>query len=298
MSSPLDGIDLKLGQADQYFDLLDAERTKFLNSGGNRVVGDFEPGTTDYVFRIVGKPPPVECGIYLSGFAHFVRTALENGFIELVRARGTKPTRDHGFPICEHRNQFIRPTKRPGNPPVAEVMTRGVTTDDFAFIEAVQPYKAGDGARWHPLALLAYLNNVDKHRYIHIARVGSAGRIPHPRLAMAPYLLGDKRPVPTDSGGRVLLFGMFRGFRSPNESVDLGQFPKQRYGPGREEDSTEVARLFGLTVVGPDPKVEMEPPPTIEIAFSDRKRMVHIADLSDIRIQVKQIIEYFRPIIG
>lgn len=172
MKTTLDGVRLKLGRADECLAFLDTGRTLLLAQHRDGLIGQLDPEGTDYVFRVQGDAPPLDWGIQVGEFAHALRSSLDNLIWWLVESRGSTPStgsdgrKPTQFPIYEHE------TDRQGQANVekARTSTAGVSTDDFTFIEARQPYKHGRMlAKWDPLALLDYLSKVDKHRYIHAA---------------------------------------------------------------------------------------------------------------------------------
>jgi hypothetical protein len=135
--------------------------------------------TGDYVLRAAVPLPSFRIGLEVGLFAHFLRTALDNMLWQLVLARGGTPTDHHQFPIYEERAKFYAKTHGMTR---AKWETDGVSSADYAFIRRHQPYHLGKArAKWHPLAMLAHLNNVDKHRYV------------HPRFAAMTALVLDNR---------------------------------------------------------------------------------------------------------
>jgi len=111
------GVDLKLRRAEEHLRFLDAERGKILPIHPDRMVGQHDPQTGDYVVRVEGDPPPPEWGIPISEFAHALRTALDNLLWQLILARGGKPvSRVTQFPIYEEETKFNgKPKSRKGS---------------------------------------------------------------------------------------------------------------------------------------------------------------------------------------
>lgn len=263
------------------------------------MVGQYDRQTKEYVFRAANGEPPPEFGVYLSEFAHMYRAALDNLLWQLVLLRGATPSRVTQFPIYEEESQFNGESdpKRIN----AFTQTEGVLPEDFALIEMVQPFKdrahapgpakADRYAAWHPLALLAHLNNIDKHRFMH---VGFA--------AVAPLdvnRLGVEVPAILADTGR---YGLYR---TPSRNVPSFGEPVALDGSIEPDftwsytvggdDPAEIARVRGVKpVAGLEPKMEMKPAPTLDVSFSDRERPMTINDLIDIGTAVTEVVDLFR----
>lgn len=126
------------------------------------------------------------------------------------------------------------------------------------------------------MALLNHLNNVDKHRYLHPGFAGVAIQLPHDAIGRIPIILG--RPfamyVPPGVGFTAVGMGIPQ---SPDGSVVADKGWSFR---GSDNDPTEIARVLDITIKpGAEPKMEMQPPPILEVSFSDRERPVTIFDL-------------------
>jgi hypothetical protein len=205
-----DGVRLKLARGDEYLALLHGQRTTLLAAEGNRVVGQFDPDTSDYIFRVEGEPPPLAWGVTLGIDAHLLRSVLDNVLALLVEAHGGVVTRAHQFPIYQRKAEFWAKTKEGRR---AEDQTRGVEPVEFAWIEAAQPFKEREGnpflealsaampkagkaaladlyAAWHPLAMLGQLNNVDKHRRLHTSYAAAALEVRDYDGNVVPTILG------------------------------------------------------------------------------------------------------------
>lgn len=287
MAHPLAGVDLKLAEAYKRLHLLDDTTVGFRSLKRQTLVRKVDPATGDYVFRFPGKLPPLEIGLEVGIVAHLLRSALDNMLWQLVFARGGTPTDHHQFPIYEERAEFER--KAHGTTK-ARWETGGVSPRDFAFIQRHQPFKRGRyRAKWHPLALLAHLNNVDKHRYVH-PRFGVAAAMviqwnkafdsisaDTPRPFFLPRLRDERR-----ARRRLEIVSPLYG-----RGVDFS---------GSDDDPAEVARMSGKR--RPKPRMHMEPGITLDVSFSDRARPVSTDDFFDIWEEVQSIIDHFRPFIG
>ncbi len=59
----LHGCWLKVRRANEHLHTLDDEISRFLSSEDRRLIGQFEPDTSQYVSRVSGGPPPLRWGV-------------------------------------------------------------------------------------------------------------------------------------------------------------------------------------------------------------------------------------------
>lgn len=301
----LAGVDLRLERAQKCLGLLNRLRRDFLTKP-NEIVGYHDVEADEYVFRVNSEPPPLRWGLVVSEFAHCLRAGLDNMLWQLVLARGNQPGRHTQFPIYEH------PTDKRGksNTAKAEASTFGVLPDDFALIEAYQPYHAREDtnlsqeverdifAAYQPLAMLAYLNDVDKHRYVHAGFASArAMAILYGPMQIRPVLLVTQRHLIgwPDLGYPPVIAG------SPEPWFWDREAGKSYEGwwSLNDDDPAEIARASDVrSEPGREAHVEMRGGHALEISFSDAKRAMSIFDLRDIQAEVEGIVEYFRPVIG
>jgi hypothetical protein len=267
---PLEAIDLRLKRADQHLRTLDRKQSAFLDKEDRSIGGYFDANTSEYVFRVEGEMPDPRIGLFVGEFAHNLRAALDNLVWQLVRLRGGSPTRRTEFPIYESRKRY-RDRGRGA--------LRGVSADDRAAIEVIQPFEAGEGAPDTYLALLAWLNNVDKHRFLH---VGCAMPVTFMPMYYTPGG-GVKKRVP----------GLFPW--NPLPLKDVGKVLDVRYVPPvASYDRAELMRVR-IRASGPDPQMEVKGSPPLQIALSDPKHALILSDLKVMRGLVASIIDGFRP---
>lgn len=126
-----------------------------------RLVGYFNDEGTLYLIRTeIEEHPPHRLPILIGEWAHNLRSALDQVAWELVEMNGGVPSRKTQFPILD-----FAPTKDGVRVPLrVKAKTGGVSEDVLTLIERAQPYSHGDDPTWHPLSLLAEINNCDKHR--------------------------------------------------------------------------------------------------------------------------------------
>lgn len=289
MTESSDAIFLKIKRADEHLATLHEEMTAFV--ADREVIGQFEPDTSEYVFRVDGCPPPLNWGITVGEFAHNLRSALDNLLWSLIQARGKRPTPSNQFPIYEHVRLHKRKAKKPVLVPAKDEvrrLTKGVGPDDFAFIERAQPYHDGQLASRHPLALLGHLNNIDKHRFI------------HPAFACFVVTIhGHEIPIYDGIAALVEAAGGARFPTTPHEAnADAGEIIGWSYNTGMSgDDRTEIMRVT-INPAGPDPKVEMQPSPAVHISLSDAERPMLFLDLVRIRDHVIEIHNRFAGVVG
>lgn len=267
MGHPLETINWRLERADEHLATLNDELDAFVNQEDRGLVGYFERDTSEYVFRVGGQMPDARIGLVVSEFAHHLRAALDNLVWQLVLLRGGSPNRRQEFPIYESRKRY-RDNGR--------FALLGVSADDRAAIEAIQPFEYGEGASQAYLALLAWLNNVDKHRFLHIG-------FALPRISAMPVYSGPE-------GEQAGFFPW-----SPGRVKDVGKILYVHYVPTiSSDDRAELARV-GIEPSGPNPEMEMQSNAPIDIGLSDREHALIISDLKKIRALVHEIVDAFRP---
>lgn len=273
LAGPLEAVDWRLERANEHLTTLNRERDAFLDEKNRSIVGEFDRNTSEYVFRFGGKLPDPRIGIVVSEFAHHLRAALDNLVWQLVLLRGGIPTRRTEFPIEESRKRYQQRLRRGA--------LRGISADDRAAIEAVQPYKLGKRAPKAYLTLLAWLNNVDKHRFVHVG-----GILPQ-RFPIPVFLVS----APFDTEGQPA--GEFPWQFAPIQ--DVGEILGYEYVPTTaRQDRTELLRVR-IEPSGPNPEMDVKSDAPIEIGLSDPERSLDFADLSHIRDVVVLVIDHFRP---
>ena len=116
-------------------------------------------GTSFYVgFHFVeSTPTPHEWGAVIGDCLHNMRSALDHLVYALAGPAASSVRTE--FPIFIDRDKF-----RSSEPRVL----RGVAEAALTIIKWVQPYRWGLRASAHPLWVLHELNNIDKHRLLHV----------------------------------------------------------------------------------------------------------------------------------
>jgi len=110
------------------------------------------------VYGAPGELPPLHFGVILGDFLHNLRGVLDHIIWQPVVLNGNEPTRGNAFPICDTCGDFDKAVDR---------NLVGLTDDQKALVAEYQPYRLGDDAPFHVLAVLRDLSNTDKHRFVH-----------------------------------------------------------------------------------------------------------------------------------
>jgi hypothetical protein len=152
----------KFNRSKELFDVLRAEMDAFFNEDPRPYAtsGAFDRDAWEWVERFqVREAPPVRFGVILGDCLHDLRCSLDHAVWQLTLLDGGAPGTNTMFPIAsESESQFERMAKR---------RMPGLSAAHHQLIKDAQPYHQGADARAHPLAVLAHLSNVDKHRIIH-----------------------------------------------------------------------------------------------------------------------------------
>jgi hypothetical protein len=130
------------------------------------VFGEYDAGPPEqYIFRVrFFQDTPQEWGLLVGDFAHNARSALDHLAWQVVLFGGGNPDDRTGFPITLRRGDWLGQVAK----------LDGAQPDHVALIEKEQPFHRRDlygkenisGSMEHPLAVLNFLNNVDKHRVL------------------------------------------------------------------------------------------------------------------------------------
>lgn len=266
---PLEALDWRIEQASEYLTTLNDERIAFLErleKQDKPIVGEFDRDTSEYVFRVNCEPPDSRLGILVSEFSHHLRATLDNLVWQLVLLRGGSATRKTQFPIYESRERYQS----------SAWMLRGVSADDRALIEWHQPFHYGERAAETYLSKLAWLNNMDKHRFVHVG------------CARADYA-----PITVSYGAEGEFAGYFPW--NPRFVKDVAKILRVTYvTPATSDDRTELMRVL-IETKGPDPQMEVDSQATVEVSVSDASHAVTLQELVGIRNIVYAIVNDFRP---
>jgi len=125
-----------------------------------KVISEFNPDESAYVYRFEYSTIPVSLGIIIGDIFHEMRSALDTLVWQLALLTTSTPYDKTAFPICirqdgksrKHMNRLLQ----------------NVSDDARKVIYSLQPYNAGNEteARSDPLWFIDKVSNFDKHRII------------------------------------------------------------------------------------------------------------------------------------
>jgi hypothetical protein len=126
------------------------------------------PESNTYTVIAHVDPPPLRLAVVFGDALHNMRSVLDHLARLLVVAHGRQPVdRPPGatmFPIH---------VRDPGRP---VTVSPGISDGAQAVLTSLQPF-LHDDPRKHPLSRLSQLNNIDKHRLLHITSLSGAGGV-------------------------------------------------------------------------------------------------------------------------
>lgn len=126
------------------------------------------PESNSYTVTAHIDPPPLQVSVIFGDALHNMRSLLDHVARLLVVANGGQPVdRPPGatmFPI--HVERPRRPV----------TINPGISSEAQAVVESLQPFHSPD-PRQHPLWRLSELNNIDKHRLLHVTSLSGSGGV-------------------------------------------------------------------------------------------------------------------------
>jgi hypothetical protein len=231
---PLRNARAKLARAEEHAEVLKTEWRAFVDTNPYGIEIKRQADVVEVFFQVL-KHVPIRLLTIVGDMLHNLRAALDYTAVAMVHAHGGDVMRG-GFPIYLSESHFIKDVRcrkkgrHPG--PLNGVPT---TSEEFAFIERLQPYQRGDDKHADPLYALAFLSNRDKHRMLNPGYGGMVG----------------------EDGVSIL--------RWPAESICVEAISFWQAGmPLR--DGTKLARLR-FDTAGAYPEMAVKEPLTIEIFF-------------------------------
>lgn len=171
-AASLDGPIAKLDRAKAHLKALNKSVGAYKRSKTHDfIVTELDPKTREKVvhLEILKEPKNPEWGLLLGDMAHNLRSALDHLVWQLVLLNGEKPRRQNQFPVIATEAEYWKvPADRSES--VRDRALFGVAEEHRTFIDAVQPFNAGDDPQT-ALVHLSWFSNTDKHRVIHGAFV-------------------------------------------------------------------------------------------------------------------------------
>lgn len=196
MANPnLTGVILKRNRAEHHLNALTEAIDIYKRSDPYGVVCETNAKQTEHVWKArVSSQPPSGWGPLIGDFLFNLRSCLDNLAWALAETVGTPPS-DTQFPIFFTRGDWEK-IRRDGSMQGPRQM-EGLRKAKQAIIESLQPFNRQlwpglipawgpfpariepmpETADFNPLWHLHSLNNVDKHRLVHVAVVVSGGHL-------------------------------------------------------------------------------------------------------------------------
>jgi hypothetical protein len=173
---PLHGAYLKITRASKHLDELKAALSQWFEKGeGYGTTIEEEPDGWQLFRCEIREDIPLGLGVVVGDIAHNLRSALDHLAWELVELDNGNPGKHTGFPIFTNPKQWKAkvedPYYRPNKFKRLKSPLKGVRREVYDDIEKLQPYhrQGGFSPARQRLAELAWLNNADKHRALHVA---------------------------------------------------------------------------------------------------------------------------------
>lgn len=162
------GVRLKQARAESLIAVLQAEVERFLSRNPFSFRHTTEPGdggaTVHRVLAVVREEPPVEWAPIIGDAVHNLRSALDHA-VWAMADPAERIDRAAQFPIYASEANYEENAPR---------LLAGVSPRRQELIRSEQPFHWPDPNRaWHPLGLLQWLDNDDKHRTLHTLAVVS-----------------------------------------------------------------------------------------------------------------------------
>ena len=207
------GVRQKLQRAQTHLDALDAALNA--ENGPYRLAVEPDTEVGYYLVKARERHSLVGLAPLIGDFLYNLRSALDHMVWQLVLANGGNPERKHQMPIGFMEGWFNAKAK---------VQLAGVHDDALIAIRGFQPFRVSDkGQRaLDPLWLLSELENVDKHRLLHVVALAPSDAF-FRFDARFPLVLGETIEL-FDLSHRVLEDG------AKLARIHLGREPKMEVG--------------------------------------------------------------------
>ena len=255
-AATIEGCNAKLERAEASIEEMARQWREWIDGDAYAPRIDEDRDRREYrLFFDFSKPVAPRFGVRIGEIAHNLRSALDHlVWREAAELLGSEPTDKQAgeiaFPIWTTRVRFKK-----------SKVKRYVSPDAWAIIERHQPYTRGQPKRSQALAMLHWINRVDKHRLLHYGTVSLGFFNPLWLIEFNPH-------------ARVL---------DATIQAPLGQ-PLKR--------ETEVAR-YHFAADTPEPDVRVQRAPTTNVSFGDSPRYLRRVELRETVEAVRKVIEDF-----
>jgi hypothetical protein len=166
----MDSYALKLRRAEEHLRALRQEETDYVASNPARVIGEADHAAGVIRLRfVVDRQPPETWGPLIGDFLFNLGASLDHLVYQMTVRHSGGPLPHTSFPIYVFANDYY--SQRNGSPARNSGLykVRGIPHEAQGLVELAQPYHNEDGVRRDALWLINELNNIDKHRTIHLA---------------------------------------------------------------------------------------------------------------------------------
>lgn len=233
---PLDGVKLKVGRALEHLLALDDEIAAYRDKDPYKILREIDYGDSRLRFSYwLTEFPPPHLSVVIGDVVNNLRSALDHLAWQLVLANGGTPRSDRPatqFPIR------LKQRDRSGNVRPPEV-AGGVAPAVVAELDQLQPYQRRLDPEKHPLALLAELSNVDKHRTLHTTAL-------HTLQSEVTLITTDGRRLPgTPASGPVKHGEVLAVFPLTHDDVANADPSAEIEAKGRDFLALEAAGSWG-----------------------------------------------------
>lgn len=162
MDMKVPGPALKMQRAVKHLHDTEQLISDYLQSSPYHIEVQTDQQSSAYVVTTTHTPPPDAIALSFGDFLNNLRSALDHLARMLVQQNGGIPVDGPGgttFPITRNAKEDLTNIKG------------GATTPQREILHRVQPHQMGSDYEKHPLWKLNELNNIDKHRMLHVVNL-------------------------------------------------------------------------------------------------------------------------------
>lgn len=231
--STLKGSGSKLRRAQTHLRALDRRIQGVRRSNLKRVARELNDEVGEKAFIYRGNPRQLHPSISLivGDAIHNWRSALDHLAWSLVEANGNTPTRGTAFPIIDDPARYKRSFKR---------QTKGMSGEATTMLTKEQPCCGPRSLRKGYLALLAELDNVDKHRHLYVTITATDGGLFSEPLPLDIFTQGFIHSGPIHDG--TLLAQTPKG----HHHLEFTPAFDIAFGPGMPAEGKSVRGALGF----------------------------------------------------
>lgn len=183
-TSRLTNVYPKINRAREILEFFNFQVVDWKNSEPYEFVTEKSEDSRKFVLgiRFTNEPNFHFWSLLIGEFLHNLRCALDHSIYQLAfQENENKPPENYEslmFPITTSSDRFRQSKKS---------RLKGLTTNQIGIIENFQPYNTDQNPTDSPLYHLHELNNIDKHRYLHLATL----TVRDPKLDLSKFEEGE-----------------------------------------------------------------------------------------------------------